>query len=112
MTAAHFALKVAADEREPAATVSVTGEVDATNAETFAAAVGEIAAERAFVLDLSDLLYLDSAGFAVLHRIVSTHRVTIVLSPRSPLRRAAGLMELAHHDTVEAAAAALAAGSD
>lgn len=102
MTVASYTLKVTGDEQEPAI-VSVTGEVDATNAERFAAAVGEIAAQRSTVLDLSDLLYLDSAGFAALHRIVSGHRVEIALSAHSPLRRAAALMGLPHHDSVEAA---------
>lgn len=105
MTAANYTLKVTGDEQEPAI-VSVTGEVDATNAERFAAAVGEIAMERPAVLDLSDLTYMDSAGFAALHRIMAGYRVEVALSAHSPLRRAAALMGLPHHDSVEAATGA------
>lgn len=105
MTPAGFAFKVSPDEHGPA-TVSVTGELDATNAGDFTAAMVEIATERGAVLDLSDLLYVDSAGFAALLRIVADHKVTIALSPHSPLRRAATLMSLPHHDTVDDAAAA------
>lgn len=109
MTAANFTLKTTTDERGPV-TMAVTGELDATNAERFTAAVEEIAAGQPAVLDLSDLLYMDSAGFAALHRIVARHAVTIALSPHSPLRRAAALMGLPSHDTVEQAASALSQG--
>ncbi len=105
MTPASFSFKVSPDEHGPA-TVSVTGELDATNAAEFTAAIGEIAAERGAVLDLSELLYVDSAGFAGLLRIVAEHKVTIALSPHSPVHRAAVLMSLPHHDTVDDAAAA------
>jgi anti-anti-sigma factor len=104
--AANFALKFSTDDRGPK-TVTVTGEVDATNAGQFTAAVEEIAAGRAIVLDLSDLLYLDSAGFAALHRIAAVHQVAIALPAHSPVRKAAVLMDLPHHETAEEAAAAL-----
>ena len=110
MTAANFILKTTMDERGPV-TVAVTGEVDATNAAKFTAAVEESAAGQAAVLDLSELLYLDSAGFAALHRILARHTVAVALSPHSPLRRAAALMGLPNHDTVEEAASALSQGS-
>ena len=106
MSAANFTLKKATDERGPM-TVAVTGELDATNAVKFAAAVADLAAGAATVLDLSDLLYLDSAGFAALHRIVAGHTVAIALAPSNPLRKAAVLMDLPHHDTAQEAAAAL-----
>lgn len=109
MTAANFTLKTTTGERGPV-TVAATGELDATNAAKFAAAVEEIAAGQPAVLDLSDLLYVDSAGFAALHRIAARHKVTIALSPHSPLRRAAALMDLPSHDTVEEAASALSQG--
>lgn len=108
MTAAAFSLKVTGDEREPAM-VSVTGEVDATNAAQFDAALGEIAARCSTVLDLSDLLYMDSAGFAALHRLLAEHpRLAIALSVHSPLRKAAALMDLPYHDSAETAAGAVA----
>ena len=106
MTAADFTLKTSTDERGPV-TVAVTGEVDATNAARFTAAVEEIAAERAIVLDLSDLLYVDSAGFAALHRIVAGHMIAIALPSHSPLHRAAVLIDLPHHDAAKDAVAAL-----
>ncbi|HEU5427917.1 MAG TPA: STAS domain-containing protein [Actinocrinis sp.] len=106
MTAANFTLKTSSADRGPA-TVAVTGEVDTTNAARFAAAVEDIAVERPTVLDLSDLLYVDSAGFAALHRIVAGRAVAIALPAHSPLRRAAVLMDLPHHDNAEDAAAAL-----
>ena len=108
MTAANFSLKTSMDDRGPATvTVTVTGEVDATNAARFTAAVAQIAAERATVLDLSDLIYLDSAGFATLHRIIADHVVAIALPSHSPLHKAAVLMGLPHHDASKDAASAL-----
>ncbi len=110
MTSANFTLKTTTDERGPV-TVAVTGEVDATNAAKFTAAIEEIAAGQAAVLDLSDLLYSDSAGFAALHKILARHTMAIALSPHSPLRRAATLMDLPSHGTVEEAVSALSQGS-
>jgi anti-anti-sigma factor len=107
MTAANFSLQTTTTNERGPATVTVTGELDATNAARFTAAVEQIATGRAVVLDLSDLLYVDSAGFAALHRILANHAVTIALSPLSPLRKAAALMDLPHQDTVEQAVAAL-----
>lgn len=106
MTAANFTLKTSPTERGPVI-AAVTGEVDATNAARFTAAVEEIAAEQATVLDLSDLLYLDSAGFAALHQIAADHPVAIALPAHSPLRKAAVLLDLPHHDNAENATAAL-----
>jgi anti-sigma B factor antagonist len=106
MTAANFTLKTSQADLGPAM-VAVTGEVDATNAARFTAAVEDVATEQPTVLDLSDLLYLDSAGFAALHRIVAGHAIAIALPAHSPLRKAAVLMGLPHHDNAEDAAAAL-----
>ena len=98
MSAARFSLVVAANCRDAAtesgdgnwagdgtatgtgpatALVTVTGELDATNAAQFIAEVGRVAAERATVLDLSGLLYVDSAGFAALHQ--SLNRPAVIL---------------------------------
>jgi anti-anti-sigma factor len=136
MSAARFSLAVAANGRDAAtesgdragdgagagdgtatgtgpatALVTVTGELDATNAAQFVAEVGRVAAERATVLDLSGLLYVDSAGFAALHRVVAEQDVAVVLPQQSPLHRAAVLMDLPHHGTVDEAAAAVAAAT-
>ncbi|MBS2965349.1 STAS domain-containing protein [Actinocrinis puniceicyclus] len=114
MTPAVYTLKVGTEERDPpavaVAVAVVTGEVDMTNAAAFAAEVTQSAAERPTVLDLGDLLYIDSAGFAALHRLVAGHPVCVALPAHSPIRRAAMLVGLPHRDTVEAAAAALGCG--
>ena len=91
--------------------VTVTGEVDASNVVDFDQSVRELPGARPMILHLSSVKYLDSAGFAALHRIVAGHAVAIALPAHSPLRKAAVLMGLPHHDNAEDAAATLDSGA-
>ncbi|MGW6056745.1 STAS domain-containing protein [Streptomyces sp. NPDC055189] len=86
--------------------VKVTGEIDTTNADAFAAEVGELPGPRPLVLDLSNVLYLDSAGFAVLDRLISRQTVRIVISPGSRTHTAATLLSIPHYAAVDLAVAA------
>lgn len=64
--------------------VSVTGEVDLTNADAMEAAV-ESAATPAVVLDLSDVTFLDSSGIRAIERarrrLLSAERSLLIVSP-------------------------------
>jgi anti-sigma B factor antagonist len=87
--------------------VAVTGELDVTNASDFAESTENLPGTRPFVLDLTDLRYLDSAGFATLDRMTGTNSVVVVIPPTSPMFRAAALMDLPRHDTLDAAISAV-----
>jgi anti-sigma B factor antagonist len=89
------------------AEVTVTGEVDVTNVEEFARSVLALPGTRPIILDLSGLKYLDSAGFAALDRLLAQNAIVVVLSPESPVYKAAELMCLPLHPDVEAARRAL-----
>ena len=78
----------------------VSGEVDAASAAGFEAALAGLAVP-ALVVDLSQASYLDSAGFAVLDRLLAKAALAVVVSPGSVLRTAAELMSIPIHDTVE-----------
>lgn len=88
-------------------TITVTGELDGTNAAGFADDIGAAAAGRPTVLDISALRFIDSAGFAELHRLQARHPVAVVVGPHSHLRRSAVLMGLPFHDDLTAARAGL-----
>jgi anti-sigma B factor antagonist len=79
----------------------VTGELDAMNVNAFAAAIHDLPGERPIVLDLSDMCYLDSAGFAILDQLLATDTITVVLAPDSHLRKAAHLIGLPYKDSVD-----------
>lgn len=85
---------------------AVAGEVDATNAAEFVAAVRELPGLRPLVLDIGVLSYVDSAGFAALDRLLADGTIVIVLAPHSVIRKAAALVGLPCHDNVETALAA------
>jgi anti-sigma B factor antagonist len=85
---------------EDAGVLAVTGEIDVTNAAEFTSAITSRVDSRPVVIDLSDLHFLDSAGFATLDDLLARRAITIVIAPHSRLRRAAALMGLPHHDTV------------
>ena len=93
--------------QDPAA-ARVAGEVDATNAAEFARALAA-ASSAALVIDLSGVGYLDSAGFAALDQLLSSHCAAVVISPGSLIRTSAQLVSLRFHDTVAAAQASLIA---
>ena len=86
-----------------AVTATVTGEIDVTNASDLARSVADVTGPRPLILDLSRLRYLDSAGFAVIYRLLERRAVTIVLAPDSPIHKAATLIGLTFYESVETA---------
>jgi anti-anti-sigma factor len=93
--------------RTPATVVEVGGEVDVGNARDFDRALRDVTGARPLVTDLSRLGYIDSAGFAVLDRLLADGLVTIVLGVHSAIAAAAELMDLPSHETVATALAAM-----
>jgi anti-sigma B factor antagonist len=81
-------------------TLAVTGEIDLTNTAEFLAAITDRADPRPVVVDLSELRFIDSAGFATLDELLARQAIVIVIAPGSRLRRAAALMGLPHHDSL------------
>ncbi len=88
-----------------AVSVTTTGEVDVTNAADFARSIDDLAGPRPLILDLSSLRYLDSAGFAVVFRLLERQAVLIVLAPQSLVHKAATLIGLTCYESVDAALA-------
>jgi anti-anti-sigma factor len=102
MTAAGYSLSVT-DGTDGSSVVTVEGDIDVTNVGEFAKSVEEIPAARPAILDFRQVRYLDSAGFAALADILETRPVAIVIPHTSPVRRAAALMSLPCHPTVDLA---------
>ncbi|MFI5841850.1 STAS domain-containing protein [Catenuloplanes sp. NPDC051500] len=71
--------------------LAVAGEIDMSNAETFADALADTRREAGtFVVDLTRVEYLDSAGLSVLFRHID--QITLVVSPLlAPVLTIAGL---------------------
>lgn len=109
MTTARFDLVQV--HEEPQTVVEARGEIDATNAPQFQRELAPMAASHPLILDLTPLQYLDSAGFAVLDRILAAGSLRLVISPSSVLRRAAVLMGVPFHDSVDQAGDALGASA-
>lgn len=104
MTTTAFELRP--DNGAAARIIAAAGEVDATNAAEFAVAVRELPGHRPLVLDIGGLSYVDSAGFAALDGLLADETVVIALAPHSVIRKAATLVGLPCHDSVEIALAA------
>jgi anti-sigma B factor antagonist len=100
-----YELRVSADVEPPAATV--VGELDRTNLADFVEDLNAVPGKRPVILDLSELRYIDSAGFGEVIHMVENRAVVVVLGPLSLLRRAAAVMGLPLHDHVDAARRAL-----
>ncbi|RYP88025.1 anti-sigma factor antagonist [Nocardioides guangzhouensis] len=84
--------------------LSVTGEIDLSNAEQVRDAIGAALPVEAAVLvvDLSGTQYLDSAGIAMLFRLAerlgwSRQELHLVVPPDAPIRAA---IRITHLDTV------------
>lgn len=88
------------------ALVRVRGDIDVTNAASLRAALAQRAG-AALVVDLSEVGYFDSAGFAVLDQLLGEARLAIVVAPGSVVRTAMSLLNLPFHDGVDAALGAL-----
>jgi anti-anti-sigma factor len=84
--------------------VALHGELDRTNVDLLEAMLREKRAEhRATIVDLNAATYVDSAGYAVLHRLSQTGQVAIVLSPGSLVHRATEIVGIASYDDTAAA---------
>lgn len=94
------------DHADPAAAI-LTGELDRTNADQLAAALDAVPGDRPVILDLSQLRFIDSTGFAAVIRMLEQRLVVLVVTPVSFLRKAATVMGLPMHDHVDAARDAL-----
>lgn len=104
MSRAVFHLQIPEGDGAPTPyEVTVTGEVDASNVVQFTRSVQDLPGARPVILELSNVKYLDSAGFAALDRLLAENAVVIVLSPSSLMYRVAELMCMPIHDDVGAA---------
>jgi len=76
--------------------VTVSGDLDMSNADTLEAAVASIAAERPerLIFDLSDLRFMDSAGIAVLLGAAAQVNVVQLRDPSPAVRRVVELTGL------------------
>jgi ABC-type transporter Mla MlaB component len=79
--------------------VQIHGDVDAANAADLGNALRELA-DPALIIDLSPLSYFDSAGFAMVDRLLDEIQVVVVISPDSVMRPAAELVNLPFFDSV------------
>jgi anti-anti-sigma factor len=86
--------RIELDDDGPARLVRLSGEVDISNSSDLERRLLELTDEDGFVLDLSGLTYLDSAGVRLLFRLAEAAcgRLRLVLAPDSPVRR---VLELA-----------------
>jgi anti-anti-sigma factor len=105
MTSAQFELLQV--EAAPQPVIELRGEIDATNAADFDREICAKTASGPAILDLSPAAYLDSAGFEVLDRLLATGSLIVVISTTSVLHKAASLMSVPFHDTVDQARSAL-----
>jgi anti-sigma B factor antagonist len=111
MSRAEFQLQTLKDRGgSTPAEVAVTGEVDASNVVEFTRSVRELSGARPVILQLSDVKYLDSAGFSALDRLLAEGEIVIVLAPDSFMYRVAELMCMPIHPDAEAAREALHKG--
>lgn len=79
--------------------VQVHGDVDAANAGDLSNALRELAAP-ALIIDLSLVSYFDSAGFAMIDRLLDEIQAVLVVSPDSMIRPAAELINVPFYDGV------------
>ncbi len=89
--------------------VRVGGDIDVTNASQLRQHLDDLASGPV-VIDLSGVGYFDSAGFAVLDRLLSQGALAVAVAPGSVVRTAMALMGLRFHDSVDAARASLRPG--
>ena len=100
MTAAAFELTTLPDAGVTVA--EVRGEVDVTNAAAFGDALARLG-PGPLIVDLSGAGYFDSAGYAVLARMLTSGRLTVVAPPGSIAHAALSLFGLTFHDSVSGA---------
>lgn len=86
--------------------VEIHGDVDAANAADLSNALRKMASP-ALIVDLSLVDYFDSAGFAMIDRLLGQAPVAVVISPGSVVRTAAEMVNLPFHDSLADAGASL-----
>jgi anti-anti-sigma factor len=77
--------------------VRLVGEIDLSNASAVESRLADLVRgepDHRIVLELTDVEYLDSAAFAAIERLSRIARVSIVLSPTSPIHRAVAISGL------------------
>ena len=79
--------------------IQIHGEVDAAVATELGKALRE-QATPALIVDLSLVGYFDSAGFAMIDRLLDEIQLVVVVSPGSLIRPAAELVNLPFYDSV------------
>jgi ABC-type transporter Mla MlaB component len=79
--------------------LQIHGDVDSSNASDLGSALRELATP-ALIIDLSLVSYFDSAGFAMIDRLLDEIRIVVVISPESVMRPAAELINLPFYDSV------------
>src|SRR5260370_264807 len=97
----NFQLRPVGPPAGPGGTVAaaeIHGDVDATTSTDLSNALRELAC-KALIVDLSLVDYFDSAGFAMIDRLLGQAPVAVVISPGSAVRTAAELVNLPFHDT-------------
>lgn len=92
----------AADSASAVPAVQIHGDVDAANAADVSNALRELATP-ALIIDLSTVSYFDSAGFAMIDRLLDEIQAVVVVTPDSKMRPAAELINLPFYDTVTSA---------
>ena len=86
-------------DSDGAEAVEIYGDVDATNSADLSNALRELASP-ALIVDLSHVDYFDSAGFAMIDRLLGQVPIALVISPGSVVRTAAELVDLPFHDSL------------
>jgi anti-sigma B factor antagonist len=105
---AQFELHTSPTNGDPTATeVTVIGEVDASNVADFTQALQELPGPRPLILHLSQVRYIDSAGFAALDPQLADKTILLVMTPDSLMYRAAELMCMPVHRSADDARRAL-----
>ncbi len=88
-----------ADSGRTVPAVQILGDVDAANSTDISNALREVASP-ALIIDLSLVDYFDSAGFAMIDRLLDEAPVAVVISPDSVVRPAAELVNLPYFDSL------------
>jgi anti-sigma B factor antagonist len=79
--------------------VQIHGDVDAATAADLRSALRELASP-ALIIDLSLVDYFDSAGFAMIDRLLDETQAIVVISPDSLIRPAAEIINLPFYDSL------------
>lgn len=88
-----------ADSASTVPVVQIHGDVDAANAPDVSNALRDLATP-ALIIDLSPVSYFDSAGFAMLDRLLDEIQAAVVVTADSRMRPAAELINVPFYDTV------------